>query len=162
MAAAFELSSSIWLPAPIDDVFAFFARAENLERLTPPFLNFRIRSSVPIAMREGTTIDYRIRLRGIPLTWRSEITVWDPPLRFVDEQRRGPYRSWVHTHAFHPEDGGTDVRDRVRYRVWGGAPINRLLVAPDLRRIFRYRQDVLQSIFGRSPRATDVRIARAA
>jgi ligand-binding SRPBCC domain-containing protein len=143
----FQFSSSIWIPADINRVFHFFARAENLERLTPPFLKFQILTPTPVAMDVGTTIDYRLRLRGVPIVWRSEITAWDPPHEFIDEQRKGPYRRWKHTHGFETRDRGTTVTDQVEYATWGGGLVNALLVAPDLRRIFAYRQHALGEHF---------------
>lgn len=142
----FTLERATFLPHPVEEVFGFFAQPENLESLTPPTLRFNILTPLPIAMREGTLIDYRLRVHGIPLKWRSEITVWEPPHRFVDEQRRGPYRRWVHEHRFLKVDGGTRVEDRVDYAVLGGRLIQ-LVVAPDLRRIFNYRQDRLPALF---------------
>lgn len=142
------LETSIFLPRAREEVFAFFADAGNLELLTPPWLNFSILTPQPIPMREGTRIQYRLRLHGVPLRWESEITCWEPPLRFVDEQRRGPYRLWVHEHRFEEEKGGTRVSDRVRYAVPGGELINRLFVAPDLNRIFRYRQRKMLELLG--------------
>ena len=88
----FTLTNELWLPQQPQDVFPFFADAFNLERLTPPSLGFQVLTPPPIEMRVGTLIDYRVRLRGIPMRWQSEITEWEPPHRFVDEQRRGPYR----------------------------------------------------------------------
>lgn len=132
---------------PREKVFAFFSDARNLERITPPWLRFRIAAAGPIRMAEGTRIDYRLRLRGVPLRWTSEITAWDPPHRFVDEQRRGPYRRWSHEHLFEEDGGGTLVRDRVRYAVPGGELIRRLFVAPDLERVFDYRERTLVEIF---------------
>src|SRR5579871_1189275 len=117
------LQSEVWVPHPREEVFAFFSRAENLEVLTPPWLHFSILSPGPISMRAGTRIRYRLRLHGIPLQWESEITAWDPPYRFVDEQMRGPYRRWIHEHQFLDRDGGTAVRDTVQYSVAGGALI---------------------------------------
>ena len=143
----FHFDTSTWIPADIDRVFEFFSRAENLERLTPAFLNFRILTPGPITLRAGTTIDYRLSLRGLPITWRSEITAWDPPHRFVDEQRRGPYRRWSHAHEFERCDGGTRMADRVEHATWGGALVNTLFVAPELRRIFEYRQQTLAQFF---------------
>lgn len=143
----FHLERSTTLPFPRERVFDFFSRAENLELLTPPWLSFKIQTPLPIRMCEGALIDYRIGLHGIPLTWRSEIALWEPPFRFVDEQRRGPYRRWVHEHRFTEVDGGTLVEDRVEYAVLGGALIDRLFVAPDLRRIFDYRQERLRELF---------------
>ena len=130
-----------------EDIFDFFASAENLERLTPPWLNFKIISSLPIAMKVGTVIEYKIKLHGIPIKWESEITVWDPPHRFCDIQRHGPYRKWVHEHYFEPSDRGTLVRDRVSYEVIGGTLINKLFVKRDLDKIFKYRQTILLNIF---------------
>ena len=92
-------------------------------------------------------IDYRLRLRGLPIRWRSEITTWQPPHRFVDEQRRGPYRMWIHEHTFTERDGGTLVGDHVRYAVPGGWLADRLLVRRDLETIFAYRQEKLTEIF---------------
>ena len=145
----FGVNRSAWIPADIHRVFDFFSQAENLERLTPAFLNFRILTPTPLTMRAGTTIDYRLKLHGIPITWRSEITTWDPPHCFVDEQRTGPYRRWTHTHLFESQNGGTLVTDRVEYATWGGAVVNMLFVAPELRRIFDYRQAVLAEYFAR-------------
>jgi ligand-binding SRPBCC domain-containing protein len=105
---------------PVSEVFSFCADAGNLDVITPPWLRFQILTPRPMAMRVGAQIDYRLRLRGLPLRWQSEITVWQPPHRFVDEQRRGPYRAWRHEHTFTAQDGGTLVGDRVRYAVLGG------------------------------------------
>ena len=142
------LETRQWFPRPIDHVFPFFADAGNLERITPPWLLFQIVPPKPMAIRTGSRIDYRIRLHGLPLLWQSEITLWDPPRRFVDEQRRGPYRVWRHEHAFLERDGGTEVSDVVRYAVPGGWPIDRLFVRKDLKRIFAYRAATLREIFG--------------
>jgi ligand-binding SRPBCC domain-containing protein len=131
---------------PIDEVFAFFSNAANLASITPGWLDFEILTPSPIEMAPGTTIDYRIRVHGIPMRWRSEITVWEPPFRFVDEQRRGPYRQWIHEHAFEDLGDATRVRDRVRYQVLGGALVNRLFITRDVRRIFSYRADKLEEI----------------
>jgi ligand-binding SRPBCC domain-containing protein len=134
------------IPRPLEEVFAVFAEPENLERITPPWLHFRIVSPRPIVMRPGARIDYHLRLHGLPVPWTSEITVWNPPTRFVDEQVRGPYRLWVHEHAFHADGDGTVVSDFVRYAVPGGALVNRFFVRPDLDRIFRYRVEALRQI----------------
>ena len=148
-----RIDRAVRLAAPLEDVFAFFADAANLELLTPAWLHFRILSPLPLAMGVGTRIDYRLRLRGMPIHWQSEITAWEPPWRFVDEQRRGPYRVWIHEHRFTVEDreGREPVvlaSDRVDYAVPGGRLVNRLLVARDLRRIFSYRGDCLRERFG--------------
>jgi ligand-binding SRPBCC domain-containing protein len=137
--ATYELATSLRLARPRPEVFAFFGDAGNLDALTPPWLKFRILTPRPIAMRPGTLIDYKLSIHGIPVRWRTAITTWAPPDVFVDEQLRGPYRRWVHTHLFSDEAGGTRVEDRVLYRVPGGALVNALIVAPDLRRVFAYR-----------------------
>jgi hypothetical protein len=149
----FTFQTRIWLPRPLRQVFPFFADARNLQELTPSWLDFEILTPCPIEMRVGRLIDYRLRIRGVPIRWQSEISAWEPPSRFVDEQRQGPYRLWVHEHRFEAQDEGTGVEDVVRYAVRGGALINRLLVAPDLDRIFRYRHQRLRQIFGASPPA---------
>ncbi|MEM7205188.1 MAG: SRPBCC family protein [Planctomycetota bacterium] len=146
-----RLTSDIWVPRPIEAVFGFFADATNLEQLTPPWLRFRILTPMPVEMREGTLIDYRIRLHGVPLRWQTEISAWEPPFRFVDEQRRGPYRLWRHEHFFTAIDGGTAIRDEVRFVSPGGILeplIHRCLVRGDVQRIFEYRQARLGVCFG--------------
>lgn len=139
-----------WLPRPCEAVFAFFSNAANLETITPRWLRFEILTPQPVAIRVGTLIDYRLRIHGWPVRWRTEITAWDPPHRFVDEQRRGPYRLWVHEHRFRAERGGTNCQDQVHYAVPGGALINRLLVRRDVERIFTHRREQLERIFAAS------------
>ena len=147
----FTLSSRVWLPKPLREVFPFFSDARNLEVLTPPWLRFEILSRGPIDMAEGTRIDYRLRLRGVPIRWESEITAWCPPALFVDEQRRGPYRLWLHEHRFEELDGMTLAEDFVRYAVTGGWIVDRLFVRRDVQRIFTYRRKKLRSLFGAVP-----------
>jgi ligand-binding SRPBCC domain-containing protein len=142
-----EFTAEQWLPIPRDELFSFFADAANLEALTPPWLKFSIITPVPIAMRPGALIDYRLRVRGVPLRWRTEITAWEPPVRFVDEQIRGPFRRWIHEHRFEPRDGGTLAVDRLRYAVPGGALINWLIVRHDVARIFAFRTAKLRERF---------------
>ena len=152
MSDTYELATWQWLPRPRPEVFAFFADAHNLEYITPAFLHFQVLTSDRIEMRPGTLIDYRLRLRGVPLRWQSEITAWEPPRRFIDVQRRGPYRLWHHTHTFEEQDGGTMVRDEVIYRLPGPPlitrAVNALLVAPDTRRIFGFRHTALEEALG--------------
>lgn len=142
-----QFSSEQWLPVPRDELFPFFADAGNLQELTPAWMSFQIVTSRPIAMHVGTLIDYRLCVRGFPLRWRSEITAWEPPVRFVDEEVRGPFRRWIHEHRFEPRDGGTLAIDRVRYAVPGGALINWLLVRNEVARIFAYRTEALRKRF---------------
>jgi len=148
-----RFEQEIWLPRSRDEVFPFFADAGNLETLTPPWLSFRIVTPRPIAMRTGAEIDYRLRIHGVPLRWRSSIDAWQPPVRFVDRQLRGPYRLWVHLHEFEERDGGTLCRDIVDYAVWGGALVDRRLVRPDLEKIFRFRAETLRRLFGEAETA---------
>ncbi len=145
----FTLTNELWLPHQPQDVFPFFADAFNLERLTSPSLGFQVLTPPPIEMKVGTLIDYRVRLRGIPMRWQSEITEWEPPHRFMDEQRRGPYRQWIHEHTFTSQDGGTMAKDTVRYAVLGGAIVQRLFVTSELKRIFQYRNAALKDHFSR-------------
>ena len=127
-----ELTTWQRLPLPLGKVFDFFSDATNLGSLTPASLRFRLATSVPIEMRAGATIDYRLRVRGFPVRWQSEISGWEPPHRFVDVQRRGPYRLCRHEHAFREDDDGTVVFDHVRYRAPGGPLVSRLVVGKDL------------------------------
>jgi ligand-binding SRPBCC domain-containing protein len=138
------------LPGSPDEVFPFFGDARNLEAITPPWLGFRVITPEPIAMAPGTLIEYRLRLHGVPIRWRTTIAVWDPPRRFVDVQLSGPYRMWHHTHDFAPaaDGSGTLMRDTVRYALpFGplGALAHRLLVRRDLDRIFDYRTGAVGS-----------------
>ncbi len=155
----YHLDTATWLPKPLPEVFAFFADAVNLETLTPPWLRFELRTPAPIKMAPGTLIDYRLRLHGLPIRWRSEIAVWEPPTRFVDEQRRGPYRLWRHAHTFAEEDGGTRVEDHVEFGAFGGLIVNEWIIARDLRRIFSYRHRQLHRLFGGNPGAVQIDIA---
>jgi len=141
------VETELRIPRPIDEVFAFHADAHNLQAITPAFLDFRIVTPAPIEMKAGARIEYRLRLRGVPIRWLTEITAWEPPFRFVDEQVRGPYRLWQHEHTFEARDGETIMRDRVRYAVPFGLLVD-WAVAPDVRRIFRYRQEALLRAFG--------------
>lgn len=134
---------------PIAQVFAFFSDAHNLAEITPPWLRFEVLTPAPIAMQVGTRIDYRLRLRGIPISWQSEITAWVPPRYFMDEQRRGPYRLWRHTHTFEETAAGTVVGDEVEYAVWGSSVVNTLFVRRDIERIFAYRAEKLDALFHR-------------
>jgi ligand-binding SRPBCC domain-containing protein len=155
MIRIFEREQLVLLPRR--EVFAFFADTANLERLTPPSLQFRIRTPLPIAMRAGALIDYRIALVGIPFAWRTLIDVFEPETRFVDVQLQGPYRVWRHTHEFLDAPGGTLVRDRVEYEVPFG-PLGELarvlFVDRQLRTIFEYRRAAIASLFGNAPSTT--------
>ncbi len=148
------LERSQRLDLPAEKAFAFFADARNLERITPPWLGFEVRTPGRIEMRPGTLIDYRLRLRGVPLRWRTRIEAWDPPRRFVDVQLSGPYALWEHTHSFEPDGpDAVTIADRVRYAL----PLGRLgvlghslLVKRDLERIFDHRRRAVAQLLGRS------------
>lgn len=147
----YRLHAEVRLARPVGEVFPFFADARNLDRLTPPSLRFEILTPGQIEMATGTLIDYRIRLRGVPMRWRTRIAEWDPPHGFTDEQLRGPYRWWIHRHRFTPDRDGTIMTDTVDYGVPGGplAPfISGLLVRRDVERIFEFRSEAIARIFG--------------
>ena len=143
-----EFQTELWLPLSPAELFPFFADASNLDAITPPWLHFHIVTPRLIAMREGALIDYRLRVRGLPLRWRTLIKEWQPPHRFVDEQIRGPYRQWVHEHTFKPREGGTLARDVVRYAVPLDFLTHRLFVRSDIEKIFAFRQEALRKRFG--------------
>jgi ligand-binding SRPBCC domain-containing protein len=134
---------------PLSEVFAFFADAANLEKLTPAFLHFQIQSPTPIEMRPGALIDYQLRLYGVPLRWRSEIEAFTPGVGFVDVQRRGPYKRWRHTHSFRAVDGGTEIADRVDYALplWPASIVALPLVRRALRQIFDHRARITAALF---------------
>ena len=139
------------IAAPPRPVFTFFARARNLERITPPWLRFAVLTPEPIEMAQGAEIAYRLRLRGIPISWTSRIERWEADRLFVDRQLRGPYRLWVHRHEFVAAAGGTLVRDRVRYALpLGvlGTVAHAAVVRRDLERIFDFRRDTVRQLLG--------------
>ena len=144
------LKASQRLPLNPNEVFPFFAEAANLERLTPPELQFHIITSPPITMQLGTLIEYRLRLFRSSLQMADRISRWHPPLEFVDEQLRGPYRLWVHTHRFYPEDGATRMEDEVHYRL-PFFPVGETaypLVRWQIQRIFTFRRQAIAGFLG--------------
>ncbi|CAN5396486.1 SRPBCC family protein [soil metagenome] len=143
------LTREITLDIPREEAFAFFADAGNLERITPPELQFHIVTPQPIDIRQGTLIDYKLRMRGLPVKWRTEISVWDPPFEFVDQQLTGPYSQWIHRHTFTVlGPSKTLIEDQVRYRL----PLEPLgdiahfFVLSELNYIFDYRQKAVSEI----------------
>ncbi len=147
----YYLQREQFIPRPLTEVFSFFADAGNLEAITPPWLNFRILTPLPIKIQQGTLIDYRLRMFGLPLSWRTEIESFDQPTRFSDRQLWGPYKRWHHTHEFREADGGTWMTDRVEYQLFLG-PIgwlaNAVMVRRMLERIFDYRFHAVERLLG--------------
>jgi ligand-binding SRPBCC domain-containing protein len=144
-----EFKAEQWFPQKPDELFGFFSEAANLDSITPPWLQFQTVTPGPIMMHTGTLIDYKLRIHGFPVRWRTEIKAWEPPFRFVDEQIRGPYRLWIHEHTFTAKSGGTLMRDHVRYAAPFDWLVHALLVRPDVERIFAYRNKILAERFGR-------------
>lgn len=142
--------SEQWLERPIEEVFAFFSDANNLEAITPRQLNFRILTPGPIRLEAGARIEYQLKLYGVPLNWATLIESWEPPHQFVDVQLRGPYREWRHTHRFASEDTGTRISDDVDYELPLG-PLGRVVQAlwarREIAKIFSYRAKVIARRF---------------
>lgn len=153
--ACHVLHSEVTLPVSKERLFEFFSDAFQLEQITPPWLNFRVLTEAPIGIHAGTLIEYKLRLRGLPIRWRTEISTWNPPHSFTDRQLKGPYKLWEHFHTFESVNGGTLVTDRVKYRVPGGRLIHFLVVKNDLRKIFDYRQQRMIELFDSSDNEID-------
>ena len=144
----YELNSEQWVPRALEETFAFFSRPENLQQITPPWLDFHI-LRVESELHPGSLIEYRLKVHGIPMRWVSEITDWSPPHRFVDTQLRGPYALWHHEHTFASEGGGTRISDRVTYALpFGvlGRLAHRLITRRDVEAIFAFRRQRLTEL----------------
>jgi ligand-binding SRPBCC domain-containing protein len=144
------LERSQRVEVPIELAFGFYGSSDNLEPLTPPWLHFEVTTPRPLRLRAGTLLDYRLKLHGVPVRWTTLIETWEPPLRFVDSQAKGPYSLWEHTHLFERDgDGATIIHDRIRYAIpLGplGTIAHRLFVRRDLERIFDYRRDAVAEL----------------
>ena len=150
------LTRSMSVPVALQEAFEFFENPNNLARITPPWLNFRITSPEPIRMRKGAEITYQIRWLGLPVNWKTVITEYEPPFFFVDEQASGPYAYWHHRHDFKPTEYGALVSDTVTYALPFG-PLGRaahsMVVGKQLEEIFDYRQKALAEILTGAPTA---------
>lgn len=150
MSPSYHLERTQFIPRPLAEVFAFFCDAANLEALTPPWLHFKILTPRPIPIAAGTLIDYRLQMFGIPFYWQTRIEEFEPGVRFVDSQVRGPYARWWHVHEFRETSSGTEMIDRVDYRMpWGplGTLTHAVLTRHQLRTIFAYRQQRIEELF---------------
>ena len=146
----YTLESNQFINTPIEEVFQFFSKPENLSVITPAKLGFKILSPNPIKMEVGRLIDYNIYLMGIPIHWRTLITDYEPPNMFVDQQIKGPYAMWHHTHTFHKVKGGVEIKDRVVYSIpfgFLGRLLNYLWIKRDLNNIFLHRKKVIDKLF---------------
>ena len=146
----FEINTKQYINKPLEVVFEFFSKPENLEMITPESLSFNILTPIPIRMEKGSLIDYTIRLFGIPIHWRTIISDYEPPFRFVDQQIKGPYTFWHHTHTFQSVDGGVEIIDKVKYSLpmgWLGTLAHSIWVRKDLEKIFEHRKTVIQNYF---------------
>lgn len=161
MSREYVLERTQVVESALDEAFAFFSDARNLETITPPWLRFRI-VEAPDELRQGARLRYRLRLFGIPIRWRTEIVSWDPPNGFVDVQRRGPFRLWEHTHELRAVPGGTEISDRIRYRLFFGpvgALVQRLLVGGWVEGIFDFRAERVPGLLTATPPAPPRRTA---
>jgi len=138
-----------YLPIKKEDAFPFFSEAKNLEKITPPLLNFQVKAMSTPEIAAGTLIDYRLKIRGVPAGWRTLIEDWNPPHQFVDRQLKGPYKVWHHRHLFEGLGPGVLMRDIVRYKVPMGI-LGQLVagsfVRGDVEKIFAYRRTFLQGL----------------
>lgn len=158
MPRTYVLERRQFIPRPVDEVFDFFGDAGNLETITPPWLNFRILTPRPIDLHEGTLIDYRLRVCGVPIYWRTIIESFDPGKQFVDRQLRGPYKLWRHLHVFEPFQGGTRMLDRVEYQMpFGplGTLTHAILTTRQLKAIFDFRAETIDRLFAAPAVAVD-------
>lgn len=149
----YSLTRDQWIQQPLEKIYEFFERPENLAQITPDSLDFKLLTPSPVLMQRGRVIDYTIRFKRIPIRWRTIISSYDPPYQFVDEQLKGPYSYWHHSHSFKSENGGTRLIDKVIYAlpIYLPYPLSalshRFLVRPELERIFDYRELKFDQLF---------------
>ena len=157
----FEINMKQYINKPLEVVFEFFSKPENLEMITPKSLSFNILTPTPIKMEKGSLIDYTIRLFGISIHWRTLISDYEPPFRFVDQQIKGPYTFWHHTHTFKLVEGGVEIIDQVKYSLplgWLGTMAHAIWVRKDLEKIFEYRKTVIQHYFDTTNISTERKV----
>jgi uncharacterized protein (TIGR01777 family) len=144
-----HLSLKQFIPSQRGELFPFFGKAENLEILTPPWLNFQITKKSTAAIQKGTLIDYKLKIHGFPVKWQTLISNWAPEEFFVDEQLKGPYKKWHHVHSFEPVPGGTLISDEVTFRLpgWFFGKVILPLVLKDVYQIFKYRQEKIKMLY---------------
>jgi len=145
-----SLTKTTTINRPIQEVFDFFSKAENLNKITPPDLQFKILSPLPILIKKGALIDYKIKINGIPFIWRTEISEWELNKRFIDRQVKGPYKIWIHEHSFEERNGITYMTDYVQFLSpgWILEPIiNKLFIEKKVKGIFEYREKILADLF---------------
>ena len=150
MIKIYKKSVTQFIDKPLDVVFSFFAKPENLRRITPSTLDFQILTPTPISMVEGTVIDYIIKVMGIRVHWRTLITSYNPPNQFVDEQTKGPYLLWIHTHTFKVKDEGVEIHDCIEYSIplgLLGRFVHFLWIKRKLDQIFDFRRRKIEEIF---------------
>jgi len=143
----YRLRSEQWLPQDRESLLPFFADIRNLQKLTPPHMDFQVLTPWPFDMHEGLIVDLKVTVRGVALRWRTRITKWDPPRSFADDQLKGPYWRGEHEHRFVPTEGGTAVVDTVLYSPMGGRLVHALFVGRDVRKVFEYRHEKLAELF---------------
>ena len=144
-----EIKLEQWVPQSVERTFSFFKEARNLEKITPEFLNFKVLNQSTSEIQEGTKINYRLSLHGLPVGWQSKITDWKPDQKFSDIQLKGPYSHWYHTHEFEEKNGGTLIRDRVLYKVPFGIPGDLVVgrwIRKDLETIFNHRYKIIDDL----------------
>lgn len=146
----YSLTRSQIIKKPLREVFDFFKQPENLSEITPKSLGFKILTPLPLKMREGMIIDYTVKPMIVRIHWRTMITTYEPPYKFIDEQMLGPYTFWHHTHIFEEVDGGTKTTDEVKYVLpfgWLGRVVHALFIRKQLNSIFDYRTIVIERYF---------------
>ncbi len=146
----FKIKVKQFIGSSVEEVFGFFSRPENLSVITPSNLNFKILTPSPIEMKQGAVIDYTIQIIKVPIHWRTLITTYEPPFKFVDEQIKGPYNFWHHTHMFKEVPEGVEIYDEVNYSIpFGplGVMLHAFWIKKDLNNIFEYRKDVIENMF---------------